>query len=258
MVLLASLAGWGSALAEQVYSPATEIARLDLAKLFHPRSDWRLVAMQGPPATDYGDNPAPGAIRLCLEKGAAGPCISTPMPARQTGDTDDSWAPHYLRVAKAVYPRGPSAAPLLLIVTASVHAGDGGQLVVTQLLKYRRSTDTFDRVFDHATGTNNNEEVRFVEAGPLRGSVIIAEPTDKAPFAYWVVVDSPSPADAYKLALKYRSATRYGDGNSLAVIDSEMPNIEQRLGLWRTGSPLPLPAGPCPKPRLVRGELWCS
>lgn len=57
--------------------------------------------------------------------------------------------------------------------------------------------------------------------------------------------------------LRYRSVTRYGDGNALAVIDSDMPALQRRLGLWRPGQPLPVPDR-CPAPRLVRGELWCA
>jgi hypothetical protein len=36
-----------------------------------------------------------------------------------------------------------------------------------------------------------------------------------------------------------------------------MPNMAQRLGLWTPGSPLPLPAGDCPSPHLVKMALWC-
>jgi hypothetical protein len=32
------------------------------------------------------------------------------------------------------------------------------------------------------------------------------------------------------LALRYRSVTRYGDGNPVPVIDAEMPNILRHLG----------------------------
>ena len=74
-------------------------------------------------------------------------------------------------------------------------------------------------------------------------------------------VERFTPANAYRRVLRYRSATRYADGNSLGVIDSEMPNIEQRLGLWKPGSPLPLPMGgakACPKPHLKLGALWCG
>ncbi|MDG6719271.1 hypothetical protein QCE92_13960, partial [Staphylococcus aureus] len=52
--------------------------------------------------------------------------------------------------------------------------------------------------------------------------------------------------------------TGYGDGNPLAVIDSEMPETLRRLKLWQPGSPLPLPEHPCPRPRLVAQVLWCT
>ncbi len=37
----------------------------------------------------------------------------------------------------------------------------------------------------------------------------------------------------YHQIMRYRGATRYGDGNPLAVIDSEMPGLWHRLGLMR-------------------------
>jgi hypothetical protein len=235
------------------------LAPLELAKPFATRSPWRLVATQGPATEDYGGDPAPGAIQLCLQKAPAAPCLADPaMPPPRDGKSYDGWEPHYLETATPVYPKGRSAAPLLMIVTASVHAGDGGQLVATQLLKYDRAGDAWARAFAHSTGTNNNEEVRFVTSGPLQGAVITAEPTANAPFGYWIDVETLTSAYAYKHVLRYRSATHYGDGNQLAVIDSEMPNTLARLGLWRPGAPLPLPAGACPKPRLVRTELWCD
>lgn len=40
----------------------------------------------------------------------------------------------------------------------------------------------------------------------------------------------------YHQIMRYRSARRYADGNPLAVIDSEMPGLWQRLGLMRAGS----------------------
>jgi hypothetical protein len=142
-----------------------------------------------------------------------------------------------------------------------MHAGDGGQSVVTQLLDYRETSDKFERIYAHTTGTNNNEEVRFVPSGPLQGDVISADPTSNAPYGYWIEVNRFTPKRIYRRVLRYRSATHYGDGNSLAVIDSEMPNIEQRLGLLRSGSLLPLPAGEvkhCTRPQLKLGELWCN
>jgi hypothetical protein len=163
--------------------------------------------------------------------------------------------PHYLKQAAVVHQA--SGRPLLLVQTASLHAGDGDQLVLTQALAYQRGSDRFVRVYGHLTGTNNNQEVRYIETGLLKGDIISAEPTENAPFGFSVSVNAPTSEAAYREVLRYRSATTYGDGNPLAVIDSEMPNIEQRLGSWRPGLPLPLPAGPCPKPHLIHTELWC-
>lgn len=261
LAIFAGLLASKLALCEPAIAPSSEITRVDLEKPFNTRSPWRLVAIQGPPAVDYGGNPAPGALHLCLEKGSSGPCDSVPMPPLESGASPTGWEPHYLSVAEPVYPQGRSARPLLLIITASMHAGDGGQLVVTQLLDYRSASDTFERLYVHSTGTNNNEEVRFIPSGPLEGAVISAEPTDNAPYAYWVEIDRFTPERAYRQVLRYRSATRYNDGNSLAVIDSEMPNIERRLGLWSPGSPLPLPVGAtkqCVRPHLKNAELWCN
>jgi hypothetical protein len=68
---------------------------------------------------------------------------------------------------------------------------------------------------------------------------------------------SLTPGYHYRQVLRYRSATQYGDGNPLAVIDSEMPNILRRLGMWRAGQPLPAPRG-CKRPHLIKDALWCS
>jgi hypothetical protein len=118
--------------------------------------------------------------------------------------------------------------------------------------------DQFTRIYGRTTGRNNNQDVRFMSSGPLAGGVISAEPTKNSPYAFWITVNRLTPGYTYEQVLRYRSATRYNDGNSLAVIDSEMPNIQRRLGLWKDGSPLPLPARACRKPRLVKMELWCD
>ena len=242
--------------------PPSDISRLDLVKAFATRSPWRLVVKQGPPAEDYGGNPAPGALHLCLQDGPQPPCLSeaaSPPSTTQAGSTD--WGPHYLVDADVVYPQARTAAPLLRIVTASMHAGDGGQIIATQLLRYDRASNQFRRIYFHFTGSNNNQETRFVTSGPLQGDVISAEPTSNSPYGYWITVSRLTPTRTYKQVLRYRSSTPYNDGNSLAVIDSEMPNIERRLGLWRPGSGLPPPlpsTKPCPNPRLKGLELWCQ
>ena len=252
----------GLAVAGAAPAPAPEQVVLTsavLARTLDTRSAWVLAARQGPAVEDPGGNQAPGAITLCLRQGASGPCDPQLREALGATPVDTLFsAPHYLDEARVVGGRGASDQPLLLVRTASLHSGDGDQFVLTQALAYQRDADRFVRVYDHVTGKNNNQEVRYVEAGPLGGDIVSAEPTSDAPFGFWVAVDVPAPGSAYREALRYRSATHYGDGNALTVIDSEMPNIQRHLGVWRPGTPLPLPAGPCPRPRLVRMELWCG
>ena len=81
----------------------------------------------------------------------------------------------------------------------------------------------------------------IVEDGPLLGSVIVAYPTSDAPFTYFVEVYKRTSDSEYSRALRYRGHTGYGDGNPLAVIDSEMPETLRQLGLWKTGDALPVP-----------------
>ena len=260
--------GVSSALAIAAIVVTTSVASaappvsLDLSKPFATRSPWRFTATQGPEMDDpvgvSGDK-APGPVTVCLRKGGAGTCDpSLKATLNPTANDDLFGQPHYLTDARIVHPRGPTGLPLLLVQLASLHSGDGDQIVLTQLLVYDARSDGFRRVYEHTTGRNNNQDVRLVEGGPLAGDVITAEPTSNAPYGFWVTVDTYTPAGGYRQALRYRSATTYGDGNPLSVIDSEMPNIEQRLGVWRPGMPLPTPAGGCPKPHLVRTELWCK
>jgi hypothetical protein len=230
------------------------IADLDLAKAFGARSAWRFVALQEPQAAeqmltaDY----SPATVRFCLSKAGWDGCLSGVKAAPAAS----GWGAQYLNVAKVVYPHGGSAPPLLLLQSASNGIAD--QAVYTQLFAYRRTSDRFAQVYGHETGRNNNQEVRYITSGPLIGSIISAEPTDHRPYVYWVTVSRLSRAYVYRKVLRYRSATGYDDGNGLPVIDSELPSVEQRLGLWRPDKPIPLPSGGCLNPRLVHMELWCS
>ena len=244
--------------------PPAQGLRLDLQKPFNTRSPWLLIVSEGPPTKDYGDNDAPGALTLCLHKGPSGACLAKPVtPSLRPATPDDpaAWEPHYLRTAKVVYPDGQSAAPLLLLVTGSLHAANGDQIVYTELLAYDSNSDAFARVYENRTGQNNNQETRFITDGPLRGSVISAEPQQRAPYGYWIAVSKQSGGGSYRQVLRFVSATRYGDGNPLAVIDAEMPTIRQRLGLWKPGQPLPTPTDrdkPCTRATLKRSALWCE
>lgn len=239
------------------------ISNIDLSKPFSTREAWRFVATQGPPVA--GDDTAsggeePGRIQLCLRASPSAPCDPQLLTAIGIASSASGLysQPHYLNAVKIVYPRGSAGQPVLFVQTASMHAGNGSQLVLTQVLTYENSQNRFARIYQYTTGTNNNEEVRYISSGRLKGDIISVDPTENAPYGYWVTVNALTPQYTYKTVLHYRSATHYGDSNPLAVIDSEMPNIEYRLGYWKPGMPLPLPSGGCSKPRLIRMELWCN
>jgi hypothetical protein len=263
LVAMATVSAASIGIAATSQAPAV-VSMLDLSGPFATRTAWRFVATQGPQVADafgsIGDK-VPGLIDLCLRKAATTACDPVIEGRQPTGESSHSEfyaESHYLNEARIVYPRGLGAPPLLIVQAASVHSGDGDQLVSTQVLAYRAEQDRFARIYERVTGRNNNQDVRYVDKGPLQGDIISVEPTQNAPFGFWVTVSRLTPDYTYRQVLRYRSATRYGDGNPLAVVDSETPNILQRLGLWRSGSPLPIPDASCPRPHLIRSELWCS
>ncbi len=218
---------------------------------------WRLVATQGPDEEDPSGNTAPGTLHLCITRDGGKSC----HPALDDLlDRPDQPSPfdqaHYLEAARIV--RANPNRALLWVQVASVHAGNGDQWVGRMALSYDRAANRFVPVFRQQTGRNNNHEVRFVERGRLRGAIISAVPTSDAPFGFWITVNRMDTSGRYAQVLRYRSGTRYGDGNPLAVIDSDMPETLRRLKLWQPGEPLPLPDRACPKPRLIADILWCT
>lgn len=261
--VLACGAAHSAGLATEPEKQATE---LQLQSAFHTRSPWRLVVREGLATRDVWDQPAPGALTLCLEQTPKGTCIDGPVRPRGDERKAASGAglePHYLIVAKVVQPQHAGSRPLLQIVTGSLYAANGDQAVTTQLVVFDAAHQGFRRVFEKTTARNNNQEIRLILKGPLSGKVISAEPQQQRPYGYWISVFERDGAGAYRQILRYPSATRYNDGNTLAVIDSEMPNVQGRLGLWKAGRPLPTPdrngsATPCPHPSLRGHELWCG
>jgi hypothetical protein len=240
-------------------APAGVISSLDLSKPFRTRSAWTFTATQGPEVDDPTAGPgdkAPGAVTLCLSRDAGRTCdpvMTAFLTKRFPEDIFDQ--PHYLIAARIE--TLPGARPVLFVQTGSFLSVDSDQLVVTQVFVYDRTADRFIAAYRHQDGHNNNQDVRLVTAGPLRGDIVTVESPYGPPFSYVLTVNRLSAKGRFTPILRYRTATRYGDGNGLSVIDSDMPNLQKRLGLWRPGQALPLPAGPCPKPHLVKMELWC-
>lgn len=237
--------------------PSALASNLDLSAPFGLPPGWALVTTQGPDVEDPGGNRAPGALHLCITGDGGKTC----RPALDdmlatTGKATAFDTAHYLERARIVRPA--PGLPLLWVQVASVHAGNGDQIVGRMALAYDRSRQRFVPVYARRTGRSNNQEVRFIDKGALRGAIVVAEPTTDAPYAFWITVDRLTRDGRYAPVLRYRSGTRYGDGNPLAVIDSEMPETLRRLDLWRPGSALPLPDSPCPMPRLIAHVLRCT
>lgn len=230
------------------------VSSIDLSRSFATRTQWRFTATQEPELEAIVDGTEPGGIALCISNDDGRSC--QPDLRHTSRQADDLFTtPHYLEAAEIVHPDADQA--LLLLRTASIFSGDGDQRMTTRLLVYDRAGDRFMPVYDDSTNRNNNQEIRYIKVGPLKGAVVSAEPTENAPFGYWITV-SRLAVRGYVQVLRYRSAMRYGDGNGLAVIDSEMVNTLQHLGLWHMGTPLPLSAGSCPRPHLIKMEIWCS
>ena len=255
LMVLACGAAWPVVAADK------SIASLDLQAAFKTRAPWTFTATQGPDVPDEtsgspGDT-IPGIITPCLSRDHGKTCDPVLTQALRPDVPDDGFYadPHFLD--QATIEHLPGGRPILLVRARSVYSVDGDQVVVLRAFTYDRAHDRFTLAYRHATGHNNNQDLRFMTSGPLAGAIVAAEPTQGAPFGFWMTVDTVSATGAYKQTLKYRSATGYGDGNPLGVIDSEMPNLLRHLGKWKPGQALPLPATPCPT-HLVHKELWCG
>jgi hypothetical protein len=254
--VLASLPAWHG-------RQAAVVEHLDLARAFATRTQWTLVVARfpGSPPAALTQTEDAGPIAVCFVKEATPHCSY----AFGRRDSPLSWfnVPYHFISSRVVFAGADRTEPLLLLRTEGAHGGNGSQLIETQLFAYDRQADEFKVVFSHGTGSNNNQETRFVEHGPLRGDVITAEPTRTPPYVYWISVYARGKDGQYsRPALRYRSQTRYGDGNPLPVIDSEMPDILRRLGHWKRGDPPPIPAHAPSYCRhtlyVVAGEEWCK
>jgi len=236
------------------------IAHIDLTSPFKTLTPWTFVIARDNAPPPNADDLEHGALSLCFAKGLVPDCSEKLFPQ---DDTEYSWfhTPYDLRDTRVVYAGDKGTSPLLLIQLCGAYSGNGDCGIATALYDYDRRADRFRRVFLNFTAKNRNQATRFVESGPLRGNVIVDYPTDNAPYTYWIEVHRPAASGLYTRVLRYRGHTGYGDGNRLAVADSEMPEILRRVGLWRPGDALPVPPSlskECPHPIMRRLEEWCQ
>jgi hypothetical protein len=254
--MLASLPTWHG-------RSASIVDDLDLTFPFATQGQWTFVVARLPGSRlDAFLEPVDGgSLAVCLVEQSTPHCKYTLPPS----ESSLSWfsVPVAFYSAQIVLPGLDRAHPLLLLSTGAASGANGGHAIYTQLFAYDRQRDQFESVFHNGVGSNNNQETRFVEHGPLRGDVIVAAPTESAPYGYWISVFPWNSSHPYSsIALRYRSGTRYGDGNPLPVIDSEMPNILKHLGQWKSGDRLPIPGRmpmDCTGHLYLRGgEEWCE
>lgn len=254
--VLASLPTWHG-------NSASILDDLDLTAPFATQRQWTLVVarLPGSRLDAFLERVDGGSLAICLVDQLTPQCKYT-VPRTESSL---SWfsVPVVFYSAEVVFAKPDRTHPLLLVSTGTTSGANGSHAIHTQIFAYDRPGNRFEILFHNAVGSNNNQETRFVESGPLGGDIIVAEPTQSAPYGYWISVYPWNGSHPYSsAALRYRSHTRYGDGNPLAVIDSEMPNILKRLGKWKSGEPLPTPSHMSPGCSdhlyLRGGEEWCE
>ena len=213
------------------------ISHVDLTKPFDAASQWTLViAREDVVPTQAAEFNRQGPLVVCIVK-VINPDCSLNL---YQGDVEEvRWfaTPFEMFNDRVVYAGRHHHEPLLLVQVCSAHSADGNCGRATVLYRYARRADRFVAVFHNVTGNNNNQRTRFIEGGPLRGDVIVDVPTEHAPYTYWIDVYRRGRSGPYARILRYRGRTHYGDGNPLAVIDSEMPEILRHFGLWHVGDP---------------------
>lgn len=260
------------ALSKQYGTSSAVLAHLDLTAPFRTRSPWMLVVAQElpHPSRSPDDIDAFRAVSVCFVKGEVPDCseqaVQDGFKARgfdlAASPPGTGTRPFYHLLDSRIVFRGPARTkPLLLLKACSWHGVDGSCARSTLLYDYDHAADRFRLVFLGVEGTNNNQETRFMESGPLRGDVVAVYPTSNAPYTYFVDVYRPDAVGRYVSTLHFRGRTGYGDHNPLAVIDSEMPEILGRLGDWKRGDALPAPAQMpqgCRRLMLRDGVEWCD
>jgi hypothetical protein len=244
------------------------ITHLDLTQPFQTKSRWSLVVAKQPDeesSAKDGAGEQEGPLSLCFVENNEPDCSAEMFLAKFREEKVSfvpGTGPFYELLASDVVFSGPGRTlPLLRIKSCTIRGATGNCGVSTFLFAYDRKAERFRVVFFNMMGRNNNEEARFVGNGPLLGNVIVAYPTDDAPFAYFVELYKRVSDGEYSRVLRYRGNTGYGDGNRLAVIDSEMPETLRRLALWKTGDALPVPPsmpGGCTRLVMRKGVEWCE
>ncbi len=236
----------------------------NLEKPFHTRGKWLFVVTQGP-AEDSSDG---AGIQYCFLDVRTAICESALVPngvalnqkskALQVPIGGSSWPYNEPGPVSIVYPVKQSLEPLLQFKPYEFNGGPGAPLGLL-VFAYRKETDRFELIFSGTSHPNVNEETRLIKDGPLAGDIIADYQTARWPYRYKIMVYKLTDSEKYKKILDYMGNSKWDDGNTLAVIDAEMPEIERRLGIWKPGQALPLETTvDCKKLEYRSGMEWCD
>ena len=265
--MLLFLSSFGVAFADDLLSsdtsdPSDFPVTIDLTKTFRTITPWTLTISLDD-QEDQNEN-GPG-LRFCFTHEGKRSCPRIIVPdctvLADKSPCDDDKVPLYFEKlfgVESVQPR--YGAPLLVILAGSSGAGGPYQPYGPIVFAYRRS-DKFERIFTDTRSGNTNGETQVIVDGPLAGYIAEDSLTSNWPYAYFINVYAPTANGYYKQVLGYAGRSHEDDGNSLGVIDAEMPEIMKRLGVWRTGQALPVPANNplnCTDYTLKNGLEWCG
>jgi hypothetical protein len=259
----------GTARADDPMSYPT-IATTDLTVPFHTQSAWSLVVTQEPDARDEI-----GKIHICFRHAGKAICPdilvhgrcdhldgkpNCPLGAKPN---EDRFEYNEWQGVAVFRPDERSQDPLLVATVMGNYSGPLGATgpVGPIIWAYRPDTDSFEEIFSGSRSSSVAEEVRLVASGPLAGDIVVNDRMDRRPYPYRIRVYQLLATRHYAKLLEYKSKAKYRDGNSLRVIDEEMPEIERRLGLWKPGDPLPVPPerpNGCTSLVLRKGVEWCK
>lgn len=235
---------------------------VDLTKPFQTVTPWTLTISQDQENQDFSGS----ALRVCFTHEGKQSCshIIVPDCAVLTENSRcdaDPFPSYFDRLFGVESVRPKNGAPLLVLLVGSSGAGGPGQPYGPIVFAYRRS-GKFERVFTDTRSSNSNGEARVIEDGPLAGYIVEDSLTyQKWPYPYFITVYRPTATEHYEQVLGYLGRSHESDGNSLGVIDAEIPEVMKRLGVWHAGQSLPVPGNNpfnCTDYILKNGLEWCG
>lgn len=256
------------------------VSTTDLTATFHTKAKWSLVVTAEP--DDSGISDVVGNLHFCFVRNGKEECPDICLPSGVMLDDSPTCLGPDGRQASVPYNVFQDSVPYNVFRDVSTYQAVGSgkaNLVVARVAwtggasgfpsgpiiwAYHRQSDSFSRIFSAVENPSNNGQVRFITGGPLAGDVILNQLTYSWPYRYEIIVYKLLRSAHYVKVLDYKGNSTEGDGNTLAVIDAEMPEIERRLGFWRRGQTLPeisqdeIPSQ-CTTPlRLQKGLEWCD